>query len=119
VRIKTFIRKRRLPIIDIGYGSKILDKSESFNLTREALKAKQKQLKQQGKGNNPKRACPLTDEEINILYNRNVLGSHTPQFIRKRRLPIIDIGYGSYCTSFTGEQKHKKSISGIYRQGLN
>ena len=59
--------------------TKILDKSESFNLTREALKAKQKQLKQQGKGNNPKRACPLTDEEINILYNRNVLGSHTPE----------------------------------------
>jgi hypothetical protein len=27
----------------------------------------------------PNRACPPTDEEINILYNRNVLGSHTPQ----------------------------------------
>jgi hypothetical protein len=24
---------------------------------------------------------PLTDEEINILYNRNVLGSHTPQYL--------------------------------------
>ena len=56
--------------------TKILDKSESFNLTREALKAKQKQLKQQGKGNNPKRACPPKDEEINILYNRNVLSTH-------------------------------------------
>ena len=54
-------------------------KDESFNLTREALKAKQRQLKQHGKRNKPKRACPLTDEEINILYNRNVLGSHTPQ----------------------------------------
>ena len=29
-------------------------------------------------------------------------------FIRKRRRPIIDIGYGAYCTSFTGEQKHTK-----------
>jgi hypothetical protein len=48
-------------------------------LTREALKAKQGQLKKQGKGNKPKRACSLTYEEINILYNRNVLGSHTPQ----------------------------------------
>ena len=64
------------------YGHSIIAtgmKDVSFNLTREALKAKQKQLKQQGKGNKPKRACPLTDEEINILYNRNVLGSHTPQ----------------------------------------
>jgi hypothetical protein len=34
------------------------------------LKTKQKQ----DKGNKPKRACPPTDEEINILYNRNVLG---------------------------------------------
>ena len=61
--------------------TKILNKSVSFNLTREALKAKQKHLNQQGKGNKPKRACPLTDEEINILYNRNVLGSHTPQYL--------------------------------------
>ena len=67
--------------------TKILDKSESFNLTREALKAKQKQLKQQGKGNNPKRACPLTDEEINILYNRNILGSHTSQSLLNTRMP--------------------------------
>jgi hypothetical protein len=50
-----------------------------YNLTWEALKTKQKQLKLQDKGNKPKRACPPTDEEINILYNRNVLGSHTPQ----------------------------------------
>jgi hypothetical protein len=40
----------------------ILNKSESFNLTREALKAKQEQLKQQGKGNKPKRACPVLIE---------------------------------------------------------
>ena len=33
----------------------ILNISESFNLTREALKGKQKQLKQQDKGNKPKR----------------------------------------------------------------
>jgi hypothetical protein len=33
------------------------------------------------KGNKPKRVCPPTDEEINILYNRNVLGSYTPQFL--------------------------------------
>ena len=48
-----------------------------YNLT-EAIKTKQKQLKLQDKGNKPKRACPPTDEEINILYIRNVLGSHTP-----------------------------------------
>ena len=35
--------------------TKILNISESFNLTREALKGKQKQLKQQDRGNKPKR----------------------------------------------------------------
>ena len=30
--------------------------------------------------------------------------------VRKRRWPIIDIGYGLYCTYFTGEQKHKKVV---------
>ena len=55
--------------------------NKNLKLDREALKTKQKQLKLQDKGNKPKakRACPPTDEEINILYNRNVLGSHTPQ----------------------------------------
>jgi hypothetical protein len=77
---------------------------------REALKTKQKQ----DKGNKPKRACPPTDEEINILYNRNVLGSHTPQSL----LSTIDIGYGSYFNSFTGEQKHKKVVPEYIQAGL-
>jgi hypothetical protein len=53
--------------------------------------------KLQDKGNKPKRACPPTDEEINILYNRNVLGSHivTP----------------------SQESKNTKSSSGIYIGG--
>jgi hypothetical protein len=34
----------------------------------------------------------------------------TKTFIRKRRRSIIDIGYGSYFNSFTGEQKHKKVV---------
>ena len=36
--------------------------------------------------------------------------ARTKTFIRKRRRTIIDIGYDSYCTSFTGEQKHKKVV---------
>jgi hypothetical protein len=34
-------------------------------------------------------------------------------------LDNIDIGYGSYINSFTGEQKHKKVVPEyIYRRGL-
>jgi peptidoglycan hydrolase CwlO-like protein len=71
------------------------------------LKTKQKQLKLQDKGNKLKRACPPTNEEINIV---NLQIVRTKTFIRKRRRSIIDIGYGSYFNSFTGEQKHKKVV---------
>jgi hypothetical protein len=48
------------------------------------LKTKQKQLKLQDKGNKPKRACPPTDEEINILYNRNVEFCKRKKCFKKR-----------------------------------
>ena len=35
--------------------------------------------------------------------------SENENIYQKRRRSIIDIGYGSYFNSFTGEQKHKKS----------
>ena len=50
-----------------------------FTLTRDALKAKQRQLKKQGKGNKPKKSQPIEDEEINIVYKEGVLGCSTPQ----------------------------------------
>lgn len=60
----------------------IINKStndDAFRLTREALLAKQKFLKQHGKGNKPRRAEPITDDEINLLYERNLLGDSSPE----------------------------------------
>jgi hypothetical protein len=48
----------------LGEGSK---SNGVFNLTRDAISAKQKVLKKQGKGNKPKKSQPLTDDEINML----------------------------------------------------
>ena len=48
-------------------------------MTRNALKAKQTCLKQMGKGNKPKACNPISDEDINILYDKGVLGPATPQ----------------------------------------
>jgi hypothetical protein len=70
-----------------------------------ALKTKQKKLKLQDKGNKPKRVCPPADEEINILYNRNVLGSHTPQSLLNTLM------------SYISRAKTQKSSSGIYIDG--
>ena len=61
-----------------GYGKSLI-KDNDFQKTRDALKAKQKELKRQGKGNKPKATTDLSDEEIDILYNEKVLGLSSPQ----------------------------------------
>ena len=48
-------------------------KDTDFKKTRDALKAKQKQLKRHGFRNSPKAATALTDDEIEILLKRSCL----------------------------------------------
>ena len=48
------------------YSSTIMEGKE-FRKTKEALVAKQKELKKEGKGNKPNAARMLTDEEVDIL----------------------------------------------------
>jgi hypothetical protein len=62
----------------LGEGAK---SNDVFNLTRDAISAKQKVLKKQGKGNKPKpkKSQPLTDDEINMLYQKKLLGESTPE----------------------------------------
>ncbi|KXJ07227.1 DNA transposase THAP9 [Exaiptasia diaphana] len=51
---------------------------QEFARLREALKAKQKELKKQGRGNKPNAMTALTEKEIDILYQKNVLGPSSP-----------------------------------------
>ena len=67
---------KNMGIVFLGKGPKT---NEAFNLTRNALMAKQKILKKQGKGNKPKRSQPITDEEINMLYEKDLLGNANPE----------------------------------------
>ena len=46
---------------------------------QETLKAKQKQLKRYGLGNRLKATTALTDDEIEILFNKTLLGLSSPQ----------------------------------------
>ncbi|XP_028417951.1 zinc finger MYM-type protein 2-like [Dendronephthya gigantea] len=46
----------------------------AFEKTRKCLQARSKQLKKKGKGNKPNAAEALTDDQINILYEKNLLG---------------------------------------------
>ena len=55
------------------------EKHTKFPLTKETLKSKMKLLKKQGKGNKPNRAQPITDSELDILYESNLLGGSSPE----------------------------------------
>ena len=54
-----------------SYGKTIF-KDSDFKKTRDALKAKQKQLKRHGLGNRPKATTAITDGEIEILFAKKV-----------------------------------------------
>jgi hypothetical protein len=55
-----------------------LIKGHEFSRSKEVLKCKQKNLKKQGKGNLPNRADAVSDEEINILFEKGCLGTSSP-----------------------------------------
>ena len=63
------------------YGQYIAgdEKHTKFPLTKEALKTQMKLLKKQEKGNKPNRAQPITDSELDILYEANLLGGSSPE----------------------------------------
>ena len=60
------------------YGKRLFIDPEFTKLT-DALKAKQKELKKQGRGNKPNATTALSDEEIDILFEKKVLGTSSPQ----------------------------------------
>jgi hypothetical protein len=51
------------------------EQSNIFQLSRDALHAKQKSLKRLGKGNKPMKSSPISDQEINMLYEKGILGA--------------------------------------------
>ena len=62
-----------------SYGKTIFKDSDLKKKTRYVLKAKQKQLKRHGLGNRPKATTALTDNEIEILFDKRLLGLSSPQ----------------------------------------
>ena len=55
------------------YPCSVIEDSQE-SLLRQALEARSKELKKDGKGNKPKAAEAITDEEVNILYHKQLLG---------------------------------------------
>ncbi|XP_069101555.1 uncharacterized protein [Argopecten irradians] len=63
-----------------NYGTSIIGGPE-FSKTKDALKAKQRDLKSQGKGSKPYRASPISDENVETLYAMNLLGKNSPNSV--------------------------------------
>ena len=49
------------------------------------MKAKQKELKKQGRGNKPNTTTALSEEEIDILFEKKVLGTSSPQSVLNKK----------------------------------
>lgn len=62
---------------ETNYGVSVVT-DRAFAGTRAALRAKQKQLQQLGKGCKPHAAQALTDHEVNALWERGAFGVATP-----------------------------------------
>ncbi|XP_070206614.1 uncharacterized protein KIAA1958 homolog [Littorina saxatilis] len=64
-----------------GKGKIFSSNDTLFENVRAVAKSKQKKLKSAGKGNLPQRACALTDEEVETLWDSGQLGVSTPRAI--------------------------------------
>ncbi|MES9905046.1 MAG: DUF3504 domain-containing protein [Sedimenticola sp.] len=62
------------------YGESIAT-GAAFSKVRDTLAKKQRQLKSEGKGNLPNKTDPLTDEDVEQLWNSDQLGAATPDSI--------------------------------------
>ena len=63
--------------ISKGYKFSLMTDAQ-FRRSRDILAAEQKQLKCMGKGNKPKAADEITDDDINVIYEKQVLGPASP-----------------------------------------
>ena len=56
-------------------------KDVQFEQTRKALQSKQRDLKRKGIGNKPNASAPLSEEDIQVLFEKDLLGSSTVEAV--------------------------------------
>ena len=54
-------------------------KDVQFEQTRKALQSKQRDLKRKGIGNKPNASAALSEEDIQVLFEKDLLGSSTAE----------------------------------------
>ena len=89
------------------YGFSLMDDLQ-FARSREALKAKQKNLKAKGLGNKPNKADPLTDQDMEILVDLGQLGTDMPSAIINTLWLFNTLIFGMRCRN-----KHREMCWGV------
>ena len=74
--LKSFQSSFARTLSEAGYEHDI-HKSPAFKHSRDVLAAKRKQLKGKGLGNRKNRADPFTKDELNLLWDKGILGAGT------------------------------------------
>ena len=67
-----------MPFEEKNYGLCFMNDVQ-FEQTRKALHSKQRDLKRKGKGNRPNASAALSEEDIQVLYEKKLLGSSTAE----------------------------------------
>ena len=88
------------------YGTSIME-GTCFERPRQALRAKQKQLKQTGKGVKSNAAEPMTDIDIDLLWKNKQLGSASPTSVINTLWLYMTMGFG-----LRGAQEHRSMCWG-------
>ena len=83
-----------------------LMKDVQFEQTRKALQSKQRDLKRKGIGNKPNASAALSEEDIQVLFEKDLLGSSTVEALLNTVWFNNTIHFG-----ILGCKKHRKMCS--------
>ena len=76
--LRTFFASFQRHSKKIYYGLCLM-KNVQFEQTRKALQSKQRDLKRKGIGNKPNASAALSEEDIQVLFEKDLLGSFTAE----------------------------------------
>ena len=79
--LRSFLFSINRHLISCGYKLSIMTDTY-FRQSRDILAAKQKQLKSMGKGNKPMAADEISDQDLDLECQKEVLGSATPSSLQ-------------------------------------
>ena len=99
--LRSFFSSINRHLISNGHKFSLMTDAQ-FRRSRDILAAKQKQLKCMGKGNKPKAADEITDDDINVMYEKQVLCPASPSSLIYSMWMMCTLQFGMR----TGKQRH-------------